>query len=101
MEPNYREIYDSAKEALEYHIIQSIGSKMAFFEKVKFKKEEQFEYKDTVVIGMHIDEHGMFVDLENSSIEVSENDECFMEFLNDPYNIINLNEALNKTVKKT
>lgn len=98
---DYRALYECSTTMLLYNVGKEIAVLVAGVGLVKFKKKNKFTCCGKTIVGALLQENGMFIITDDSMFEMSEDNDDFNEFKENPLNMITLLENIRKELGLT
>lgn len=98
---DYRALYECSTTMLLYNVVKEIATLVAGVGLVKFKKKNKFTCCGKTIIGVLLQENGMFIITDDSMFEISDDNDEFNEFKENPLNMVTLLENVRKELGLT
>lgn len=98
---DYRALYECSTTMLLYNVAREIATLVAGVGLVKFKKKNKFTWGDKTIIGVLLQESGMFILTDESMFEIVEDNDEFNKFKENPLNMVTLLENIRKELGLT
>ena len=98
---NYRALYEQSVCMLAFNIMKDISALLTTHEEIDFQEGNRFKFDGQIVKGVFLIKDGVFIKLGSKKFEVSEDNETFIQFSQEPYNFIKLYESVTNELKNT
>ena len=98
---DYRALYECSTTTLLYNVAREIATLVAGVGLVKFKKKNKFTWGSKTIIGVLLQESGMFILTDESMFEIVEDNDEFNNFKENPLNMVTLLESIRKELGLT